>query len=77
MTGGAAAGTLHHVRMIGWVLLLSILPFRASAVDLPTIVEQIRGEVNPLESMEYMRRIYSTDRWFTFPKFAETAQYEA
>ncbi|MEO7144556.1 MAG: M28 family peptidase, partial [Bryobacteraceae bacterium] len=63
--------------MIGWVLLLSILPSRAPAADLPTIIEQVRGEVNPLESMEYMRRIYSTDRWFTFPKFAETAQYEA
>lgn len=25
--------------------------------------------------MEYMRRVYATDRWFTFPKFQETAQY--
>ena len=25
--------------------------------------------------MEYMRRVYSTDRWFNFEKFAETADY--
>jgi hypothetical protein len=25
--------------------------------------------------MERMRRIYSTDRWFTFPKFQQTAEY--
>jgi len=25
--------------------------------------------------MSYMRRVYATDRWFTFPKFQETAQY--
>ena len=25
--------------------------------------------------MSYMRRAYATDRWFTFPKFQETAQF--
>lgn len=42
---------------------------------LPALVARIRAEVNPNQAMEYMRRVYSTDRWFTFPKFAETAGY--
>jgi len=25
--------------------------------------------------MNFMRQVYSTDRWFTFPKFHETAEY--
>jgi len=35
----------------------------------------VRSDVKPQHSMEYMRRVYATDRWFTFPKFQETAEY--
>lgn len=47
----------------------------AFAVPLDSVVTAIRGEVRPREAMEYMRRVYSTDRWFTFPKFQATAEY--
>ena len=47
----------------------------AAPIGLNTLIDTIRNEVNPFESMEFMRRIYSTDRWFTFPKFGETAEY--
>ncbi len=39
------------------------------------LIREIRSQVNPAQAMEHMRRIYATDRWFTFPKFQETAQH--
>ncbi len=42
---------------------------------LESLISEIAAEVKPLEGMEYMRRVYATDRWFTFPKFHETAGY--
>ena len=39
------------------------------------MIETIRAEVHPQDAMERMRRIYSTDRWFTFSKFQQTAEY--
>jgi len=44
-------------------------------VDLQTVIQQIRAEAYPEEAMDYMRRLYVTDRWSTFPKYAETAEY--
>jgi hypothetical protein len=45
------------------------------AVALDPLIATIRAEVKPEHAMDVMRRVYSTDRWFTFPKFAETALY--
>ncbi len=39
------------------------------------VLSELRGEVRPGEAMDRMYRVYSTDRWFTFPKFQETAEY--
>ena len=36
--------------------------------------QEIRSEVYPEEAMDYMRRVYATDRWSTFPKYAETSR---
>ena len=56
--------------------LLLLLPFAASAqMKLETVVEHVRSEVKPEQAMDYMRHAYATDRWFTFPKFQETAEY--
>ena len=38
-------------------------------------LERIRSEIRPEQAMDFMRHVYSTDRWFTFPKFQETAEY--
>ncbi len=35
----------------------------------------IQADLRPEEAMDVMRTVYSTDRWFSFEKFAETAQY--
>jgi hypothetical protein len=38
-------------------------------------VQAIRAEMQPGRAMNFMRQVYSTDRWFTFPKFQQTAEY--
>src|SRR6516162_8381331 len=43
---------------------------------LERIVEVIRRSgVQPDQSMDFMWHVSATDRWFTFPKFQETAEY--
>jgi len=44
-------------------------------VNVETVLDQVRTSVKPDEAMAYMRDVYSTDRWFTFPKFQQTAEY--
>jgi peptidase M28-like protein len=62
--------------MMTRILLILIVAATASAqVNLETVLERVRAEVKTDEAMEHMRRVYSTDRWFTFPKFQETAEY--
>ncbi|MGA2075062.1 MAG: M28 family peptidase [Terriglobia bacterium] len=50
-------------------------PGSGSNVSLQTLIQEIRSEVYPDEAMDFMRRLYSTDRWSTFPKYAETTEY--
>src|SRR5687768_1216915 len=62
------------------ILLLAVgstsaIPPAETESKLERIIGQIRSEVKPDQAMEYMRRVYATDRWFTFPKFQETAEY--
>ena len=44
-------------------------------LNLQTLLQEIRSAVRPDEAMDFVRRLYATDRWFTFPKFAETTAY--
>jgi len=44
-------------------------------INVSTVLDRVRSGVQPDEAMTYMRRVYSTDRYFTFPKFQETAEY--
>ena len=45
------------------------------AASLDGLIAKVRASVNPGEAMEIMREVYSTDRWFNFEKFAQTAEY--
>ncbi|MBL8294080.1 MAG: hypothetical protein JNN08_19710, partial [Bryobacterales bacterium] len=45
------------------------------AQDLEPLLEKVRSAVRPQNAMKYMREVHSTDRWSTFPKYAETAEY--
>jgi len=55
---------------------LLLLPAAAwPQVNVEKVLDQVRAGVKPDEAMVYMRRVYSTDRWFNFSKFRETAEY--
>jgi len=57
------------------VLALSIVyGADSSAPPLPLVIEQVRSQADATRAMGYMRQVWETDRWFTFPKFQETAQ---
>lgn len=43
--------------------------------QLDKVIEELRLEVRPGDAMDHVYRVYTTDRWFTFPKFQETAEY--
>ena len=57
--------------------LLAAIANAADRLTLDHIVGELRSEVRPGDAMDRMRRVYSTDRWFTFPKFHETTKYVA
>ena len=56
-------------------LLVLALAQVLAAADLSTVVGAAASEVKPDEAMGHMHRVHATDRWFTFPKFRETADY--
>ncbi len=57
--------------------LAAIGAVTAEESRLPGIVAALRSEVDTGRAMDTMRQVWSTDRWFTFPKFEETAAYLA
>lgn len=68
------------IKLLSLVLIgLSVVgeSFAASPPNpsLESLIDEIRVEVRPDQAMGFVRHIYSTDRWFTFPKFAETTEY--
>jgi hypothetical protein len=50
-------------------------PAAERAPSLETVIPVLQAGAKPERAMESMRRIWSTDRWFTFPKFGETVLY--
>jgi len=61
------------------ILLCAPIAFSAPpagpATELHALIQNVRADVLPEQAMEYMRSIYSTDRWFNFAKFQETTDY--
>lgn len=60
---------------IAALLVFCILPLRAANDPLAPVISAVRSGVEPERAMDTMRSIWSTDRWFTFPKFEQTALY--
>jgi peptidase M28-like protein len=54
---------------------ISTLAFSATRSPLSPIIQKVSAEVDVDRAMQTMRTVYSTDRWFTFPKFEATAVY--
>ncbi len=64
------------IRELAIVALLFVPPGSPSPdSDLTHLLASLRSDIKPDEAIQYVRLIHSTDRWFTFPKFMETAQY--
>jgi len=57
------------------LLAVSALALTPAPTPLVQLIQTIRSELKPEQAMNFMRQVYSTDRWFTFPKFQETAKY--
>lgn len=55
--------------------LLWLLAAGVFAQDLEPLLQKVKSAARPQEAMQYMRQVHATDRWSTFPKFAETAEY--
>src|SRR5262249_21488554 len=46
----------------------------SSALQLPQVIEQVRSQVDANRALSYVGQVWETDRWYTFPKFQETAE---
>ncbi len=66
--------TRRSLFLVSLVLLLAV-GAPAPSVTLPALLDLLHGEWKAAPAMDYMRGVYSTDRFFTFPKFAETSSY--
>src|SRR6186713_1118395 len=72
---------MHRLHLVLFLTGAAVLAQNRSAVR-PTAVpgpatpllNLLRQEINPEQSMKDVRTIWETDRWFTFPKFEETAK---
>src|SRR5438046_2755790 len=57
------------------VLVLFTPDVTPAPTPLAQLIQAIHLEIQPQQAMNFMQQVYSTDRWFTFPKFQETAEY--
>jgi Peptidase family M28 len=57
------------------VLVFFMPEVTPAPTPLGQLIQAIRLEMQPEQAMNFMRQVYSTDRWFTFPRFQETAEY--
>ena len=56
-------------------LTTAVLLAAADDASFSQLVRQIGSAVEPEHAMKTMREVWETDRWFTFPKFRETAEH--
>jgi Peptidase family M28 len=75
-----AAERTSILRRLKALLIISLLlgsewALSSGPVDISQLVQAIRTEMQPNQAMDFMGHVYSTDRWFTYPKFQETAKF--
>jgi Peptidase family M28 len=66
------------IRVVSFLVLLSVcLAAQTPRTDpqLAKILQEIRAEVNGNEALDFVTRIYEKDRWQSFAKFQQTAEY--
>src|SRR5687768_12993782 len=52
-----------------------LLTLAAQESPLSELLDKVRSQIDSDRAMRHMRAIHATDRFFTFPKFEETAAY--
>lgn len=57
------------------LLICSVSAAQTRNPDVASVLTALRKEVRPEEAMNFMRRVYANDRFFTFPRFQATAEY--
>jgi hypothetical protein len=68
----------HLLSMLRWLCFLLTIPTALAADPAPaldTVLERVRAAYRSDDAMRVMRDVYSTDRYFTFPRFQQTAEY--
>src|SRR5437868_2370347 len=63
--------------MSRWLLLLLLRPAVAADTSpgLPVVIEHVRRGYQSDTAMRVMGDVYRSDRYFTFPRFHQTAEY--
>ena len=64
--------------MLRWLCFVLTIPTALAADAAPaldTVLERVRAAYRSDDAMRVMRDVYSTDRYFTFPRFHQTAEY--
>ena len=63
--------------MFRWFVFLLLWPALAADTEpsLQTVIEQVGRAYRSAEAMRVMGDVYAGDRYFTFPRFHETAEY--
>ena len=63
--------------MFRWFVFLLLWPALAADTEpsLQTVIEQVGRAYRSTEAMRVMGDVYASDRYFTFPRFHETAEY--
>ncbi len=69
-----------HRRLVKGIVCASLLatwPLALAGAESPlaALVTKVDRAVNPERALATVKAVYSTDRWFTFPKFEETCRY--
>lgn len=57
------------------LVAVALSPGAGSPSPLTPLVSVIAPQIDADHAMDTMRNVYATDRWFTFPKFEQTAAY--
>ena len=70
------------MRAIAAAVLLAAGPILFAAAkpatpNLDNVIAEVRRSLKPDEAMQILRRVYATDRYFTFSSFRQTADYLA
>ena len=60
---------------LGWALCSAGGSAAPSSARFEKAMSEIQAELKAEEAMRIMRRVYTTDRYFTFPRFGQTAAY--